>query len=542
MIFESIAAGWTLAITPTTLWFLMLGVLLGLVVGLLPGLGGPVGIAVMLPFIFSMSPVDAFAFLIGLLSVTSTAADMTAIAFGIPGEPTSAALTLDGHQFAKSGRLGYALASSVSASLFGGLIGAAALLIAIPFLRPFVLQFAAPELFVLTLLGMTFVATLSGTEILKGIASASLGLMISFVGLNIQTATPRYTFDQAGLWDGVGLVAVAVGLFAIPELIDLVARDTESEDATGASDPQEEGSRPNPDVGAGAAASSVAESAHRDTIELEHGTGFRTVWRGVSDTARDYRLVTSSSMIGVGFGILPGIGGAVAQWIAYGHGLRRGQARNPGRRGPFIEAVISPGAANNSKEGGSLVPTLALGIPGSVTMAVLLGAFLIKGIAPGPEMVSKNLNLTMALVWFLVFANILGAILCLILIPALARMTQIRPALIIPPVTVLILLGAYAEKSSMWDFWFVLATGFLGLVMTWLKWPKPPLLLGLVLGSLSERYLYISSNRYGLEWLTRPIVIGVLTLMVVAPILTAFRRRERTRAATEVSKSVGRRA
>ncbi len=539
---EALLTSLDMVSTPSALGYMMIGVLLGLVVGLLPGLGGPVGLAVLLPFTFEMEAIDAFAFLLGMLSVTSTASDITAILFGVPGDSVSAALVMDGHPMAKKGRVGLALGASLSSSLLGALIGAVALAVALPFLRPLVLSFGSPELFMLTILGVTFVAALSEGALLKGLIAGGVGLIVSFVGMDAQSGVVRYAFGQLSLWDGVGLVAVAVGLFAIPELVDLAVSGRSigesgqraEDEVVGDEGPAASGQPQSTEVAAAAVgeAGGSADSttpgggAAADTL-TDHGD-IRGVVRGMKATLEHWALMVRCSLIGVFVGIMPGLGGSVAQWVSYAHAVQSSQRPEEFGTGR-IEGVIGPGAANNSKEGGSLIPTIAFGVPGSVTMAILLGAFLIQGLTPGPSMVGANLDLTMSFIWFIALANVVAVGLILIAIKPIAMTTRIRGSLLIAPIGLLVLVGAFAEKNAMIDVWIVLVFGLLGLVMHILDWPRPPLLLGLVLGGLAENYLFISVNRYGAEWLGRPIVIGIGILAVAAIAYPLLRGRARRR-------------
>ena len=218
---EAFLAGLTAVFTYPTFPLLLIGILAGFVVGILPGVGGVTTLALMLPFTFDMKPVEAFAFLLGMLAVTSTTGDITSILFGIPGESISAATIVDGHPMAKNGEAGRALGAALMSSLVGAIIGAGVLAISIPIITPIVLAFKSPEFFALALVGVTFVAALSGTNKLKGIVVAGLGLLLSVVGLDSQTGVPRYTLGMVEFWEGLSLLPVTVGLFDIPEVVDL---------------------------------------------------------------------------------------------------------------------------------------------------------------------------------------------------------------------------------------------------------------------------------------------------------------------------------
>src|SRR5436853_5777347 len=346
---------------------MLLGMALGFVVGLLPGLGGPTTLALMLPFVFKMTPIEAFAFLLGMLAVTATTGDITSILFGIPGEPTTAATIVDGHAMAKNGEAGRALGAAMMSSLVGAVFGALVLGLAIPIVRPLVLTLGSPEFFMLALLGITFVASLSGEALVKGLVAGCLGLWFATIGLDPVTGIQRYTFGQLFLWDGIGLVPVTIGFFAIPEVIDLAVQG-----------------------------SSIAK------VEVGPLGG---VWQGVRDTFHHWALVLRCSAIGTFIAIIPGMGAATTQWLAYAHAVQSSKNRGTFGQGR-IEGVLGPGAANNSTLGGSLVTTVAFGVPASVTMAILMGAFLIQGLVPGPSMLTPapkgHLTLTLSMVWTIV--------------------------------------------------------------------------------------------------------------------------------------------
>jgi TctA family transporter len=478
-ILHSFATGFYDVFTWSTLSLMSIGIAVGFVVGILPGLGGPTTLALMLPFIFKMSAVEAFAFLLGMSAVTATTGDITSVLFGVPGEPTTASTIVDGHPMAKKGEAGRALGAVLMSSLVGAVFGAFALAAAVPVVRPLVLSFGSPEFFMLALLGITFVAALSGEAILKGLIAGGLGFMLATVGLDPISGIQRYTFDQLYLWDGIGLVPVTVGLFAIPEIIDL--------------------------------------AVHGGAISKEPIGRIGGVMQGIRDTFHHFWLVIRCSAIGTYIGVIPGMGGAVSQWISYAHAVQSSSNKEQFGKGA-VEGVLGPGAANNSTLGGALIPTIAFGVPGSVSAAILLGAFIIQGIVPGPDMLipapKGKLDLTFSFVWIIVISNIITVCLCFIFINHLAKITRVRSALLMPFILLLVYLGAFAEKNAFQDVAVVLAFGFLGWVMVKLDWQRPPLILGLVLGPLMENRLFLSTDNYGWAWLNRTgvLVIAALTL------------------------------
>ncbi|MEE9146556.1 MAG: tripartite tricarboxylate transporter permease [Candidatus Tectomicrobia bacterium] len=479
--------------------FMLMGIAIGFVVGILPGLGGATALALMLPFIYKMDPTTAFAFLLGSNAVTATTGDITSVLFGVPGEGITAATVVDGHPMAKNGEAGRALGAVLMSSLVGAVFGAFALALAIPIVQPLVLSIGSPEFFMLALLGITFVASLSGGNLLKGLVTGGLGLVLAMVGLDPIESVPRFTLEpilgEHGalfLWDGLALVAVTVGLFAIPEIIDLAVQGT-----------------------------SIAQ---QDTGKLGG------VMEGVKDTFRHWKLVLRCSGIGSYIGLIPGLGGGPAQWVAYAHAVQSSPDRERFGHGA-IEGVLGPGAANNSKEGGALVPTLAFGVPGSLSMAILLGAFIIQGIVPGPDLLDpdKHLTLTFSFVWIIVVSNIITVAVCFLFLKQLARITYIKGTFLIPFLLLLVFLGGFAAKNSFGDMVLVLLFGALGWLMVKFDWQRPPLLLGLVLGGIAENNLFIATRIYGAAWLLHPgvILIGLLMLGgLLYPAWQAWQKRQ----------------
>ena len=495
--------GLFIVFTWSTFSLMCIGIVIGFIVGILPGLGGPTAMALMLPFIFKMQAVEAFAFLLGMTAVTATTGDITSVLFGVPGEPTTASTIVDGHAMAKKGEAGRALGAVLMSSLVGAIFGAFALAAAIPVIRPLVLTFGSPEFFMLSLLGITFVASLSGEDQLKGIISGGLGLMLATIGLDPIAGIQRYTLGQLFLWDGIGLVPVTIGFYAIPETIELAVLGT-----------------------------SIAQQ------EVGKLGG---VMEGVKDTFRHWWLVIRCSALGTFAAIIPGMGAATTQWLAYAHAVQSSPNKERFGKGA-VEGVLGPGAANNSTLGGSLITTIAFGVPASVIMAILLGAFIIQGIVPGPDMLipppKGKLDLTFSFVWVIIISNVITVAACFLFLKPLVKITQVRGSLLIPLILLLVYLGAFAEKNAFEDMIVVLFFGALGWIMEKFKWPRPPVLLGLVLGPLAENRLFLSSDNYGAAWLWRPgvLIIFALTLAgILYPIIKERRQKrksERQRAVT----------
>jgi putative tricarboxylic transport membrane protein len=299
------------------------------------------------------------------------------------------------------------------------------------------------------------------------------------IGSRSESGTLRWTFDTLYLYDGVPLVPAMLGLFAIPELCELaVARKKIAGDQA-------------------------------SNINLSNQ------WQGVRDVAQHWWLVVRCGVLGTGLGAIPGIGSAVIDWIAYGYAQRT--EKNPETFGSGdVRGVIAPESSNNAKEGGHLVPTIAFGVPAGASMAILLGAFLMHGLTPGPEMLTKQLDVTYTIVWSLTLAHIIGAVICLFACPWLARISTVRPEILLPIVLSLVFVAAYEGSHDWGDLYSLMIFGVVGWIMKRLAWPRPPLVVGLVVGAIFERYLYISTSLYGLGWLTRPVVLVILALVAWA--------------------------
>jgi putative tricarboxylic transport membrane protein len=464
------------------LGYLALGVFLGIWIGAVPGLGGILGLVVLLPFTYDMEPVAAFALLLGMFAVTSTSDTIASVMLGIPGTAASQATILDGYPLAQKGHAARAFGAAFSVSAFGGVFGALLLAVALPLILPVIELFAQPELFMLGILGLTMVGSLSGGSgsVLKGLTVALFGLLIAMVGYDETFGIPRYWFGTDYLLDGLPLIPVVLGLFAIPELLDLAVRDT---------------------------------SISRVPRDQSDGGG---MMQGVRDAARNWWLVLRCSALGAYIGILPGLGAAIVDWFAYDHAVQTAKDKSQFGRGD-IRGVIAPEAANNATRGGALIPMLAFGIPGSLGTAILLGALLIQGLKPGPDMLTKNLDFTFSMVWTLVIANILAAGLLMAWSNQVAKVAFIRGHLIVPGVILFVLMGAWLGGASIGDWVTCLGMGALGVVMKRGGWPRPPLILALILGRILETAFQISMRVHdGVGWLARPVVLIIMVLILAS--------------------------
>lgn len=474
---EALWHGLILVFSWPAIGYMTIGIFFGLFMGFTPGIGGPVTLALVLPFAFNLDEVSAIAFLLGTHAVVVTGGSVSAILFGVPGAGPNAATIIDGFPLAQKGEAGRAIGAALGASAFGGVFGTLVLACIIPVLRPIVMVFGPPEFFMLAILGVLFLATLSGDQPLKGVLAGLLGLMISLIGEELITGSKRYTFDIIYLWDGVKLVPSVIGLFAIAEMVDLLVRG-------------------------GSIAKPEKQSALTSPLT------------GVVDVFRHWGLFVRSCILGVVIGIIPGLGGDVACFLAYGHAAQTAKKGETEYGKGNIGGVIAPEAANNAKEGGSLVPTIAFGIPGSGSMAILLGALLIVGITPGAALLNDKLDVTFAMVWTLAIANLGGAAIMMLLAGRLSRITFMDGALVAPVIVSICFIGAYMTTNSMGDIIVAIVLGLIGFEMKRLNFPRAALLLGLVLGRIVEQNLFLSIRIFGAKFIYRPIAMGLVVVAV----------------------------
>ncbi len=475
------------------LMWLSVGVMVGLFIGIIPGLGGVSALALLLPFTFGMDPFSAMALLLGMGAVTTTGDSIPAILFGVPGTSAAQATCIDGHAMARKGEAGRALSAAYTASLMGGIFGAVVLGLSIPLLRPIMLAIGAPELLAFTVFGISMVAVLSGRAPLIGVGVAAFGVMLAMIGSDPQGGELRWTLGTLYLYDGLPLLPLALGVFALPELVDLAIRRT----------------------------------ALTETLKYDTRAG---MMKGFRDAFSNKWLVFRCSALGTVIGAIPGLGSSVVDWFAYGFAARTVKdARKTFGTGD-VRGLLAPESAANAKEGGSLVPTIVFGVPGSASMAILLGAFMIHGLQPGPQMVTQHLDVTYAMVWSIALANILGAGTCFLLSGQFAKVATLRWTLTLPAIVSVLIVGAYQGAGSWGDLLTLLMFGVVGWIMKRMGWPRPPLILGFVLGELLERYMFISTARYGLSWLLDPVVLVLLVLSVVGlfrPAVEEYLRRRR---------------
>ena len=463
--------------SPEHFMFLMIGVLLGLVIGVFPGLGGIAGLSLLLPFLYGMDEVSALATLVGLVAVIPTSATFTSVLMGIPGSSSSQATVLDGFPLAKKGEASRALAAAFSSSLFGGLFGAVILTFFVQIARPMILLFGSAELFMLAIFGLSMVGSLSGKSVVKGVVACALGLLVGSIGSAPATGEYRMIFGVNYLYDGIPLVVIALSIFAFPEISELFRKDK-----------------------------AIAEGA-----ELGKGGWLA----GIRDMVKHKWLALRCAGIGTIVGAIPGMGGSVVDWIAYGHVVQTTKDKSGFGKGD-IRGVIAPESANNAKEGGALMPTLLFGIPGSGSMAVFLGGMVLIGIEAGPSMVTTDLDLTYTIIWSLAIANVIGAGMALFLAGPISKLTRIKFSFLAPFMIMVISFAAFQATKDMMDLWMLMIFGVVGIFMKRFGWSRPAFLIGFVLATQAESYLNMSVQFYGWQMFLRPGVIIIVLLSLIS--------------------------
>jgi putative tricarboxylic transport membrane protein len=491
---DAAVQGLMMVLSPNALLMLFIGVAFGLVIGFLPGMGGVIAMSLLLPFIYNMELGPAICLLWGAHVAVTQGGSISAILFNVPGTTKNIATCFDGYPMARKGEAERALAASGASSVIGGIMGALVLTFFIPVMRAIVLSLGAPEYFWLAFWGLSVIAVMTSGSVFKGMTAASLGMMISFIGNNAITGSARYAFGSIYLADGIAFAPAVIGLFAISSMFELYTEG-----------------------------GSIAMK--RDTA---HGAGGGAM-QGVRDVFQNWSLTLRSAVLGVVIGVLPGVGGTVGNILAYGQATQTMPGKKWGTG--IVEGVIAPEAAVSANEGGGLVTTLGFGIPGGEGPAILLMAFIIMGIAPGPEMLDKNLPLVLAMVWIIVLANLIGSAVLIFGARWMAKITVLPSGILIPLVLVFCAVGSFAINRSFLDVLVMLLMAFLGYYMKKNDFSRANLVIGLVMGRMVERYFHIAIRLYSPDaFFTRPIAL-IFFLIVVATILlpVILARRNKTK-------------
>lgn len=439
---------------PVSLLFIFLGAMFGMFMGLIPGLGGVTAIAILIPVTFGMDPVLAFMMLAGVKGGEAYGGSITAILLNVPGTGPNAATIIDGYPMSRNGEAGRALGASAAASAIGAFFGVLVLIISVPIILEIVLLFGPTEIFWLGVWGLTVIALVVGDDMIKGVLSAALGLLFAVHGRNAITATSRWTYDFSFMLDGFKLVPALIGVFALAEMIKLMAE--------GGTISKEE--------------------------DIEIGSD---VFTGVKDVFKHKGILLRSSIIGTVIGTVPGVGGTAANFIAYFQVVQTSGESEKFGSGD-VRGVIASESSNDAKDGGSLIPTLAFGIPGSASMAVLLGAFVVHGMTPGPLLFQNNIEIVAVIIVSLIVANIMTSTVGLLLVRKLALVTKMDVLTLAPTVIIVAFFGAYAVNNVVYDLFIALLFGLIGYAMIAIDMPRVPMVLALVIAPIVEQNLFRS--------------------------------------------------
>lgn len=488
-----------LVTSPHLVGLMLLAVPIGTFFGTVPGLGGKLGVVMMIPFVYGMDRLSGCVFLLAMHSVVHTGGAIPSILFGIPANGPEAATIPDGFPLAQQGKAGRAIGATLTASGVGGVVGAIVLALLLPVIQPIVLAFSPAEFFMLALLGITFIASVSGDSLVTGLIVGLLGLMVAFIGLDQQTGTARFTFGQMFLWDGVNRITAILSMYAVPEMLGLGIT--------------------------GAAISKAKQDMRYEAAD---------VLQGVLDVFRHWFLALRTAVMGTFIGMIPGLGGDAASWFCYGHAVQT--SKTPERFGKgAIEGVIAPNTAANSKESGGLIPTLFFGVPGSSGMAILIGVFIMLGVQPGPMMIVNDLPLVWSMIWGLVIANVVCSVSLLFCAQWFGRITSLRASLLVPCVFIMALLGAYLSSLHWQDLLILVGSGSFGYLLKRFGWPRAPFIIGIILGSTAEQSFHKALDLWGPAFLLRPVSIVLMVLIAASIGFYVYQQRRRnSRSASQI--------
>lgn len=488
---QGLADGFAIAITPTNLFWAFIGVTVGTLVGVLPGLGPPATIAILLPLSVNLDPATGLIMMAGIYYGAKYGGSTTSILLNIPGEDASVVTAFDGYQMAKQGRAGPALGIAAIGSFIAGTIGLLGLTFLAPLVAKVAIIFGPPEYAAIMVLGLSLIVSLAGSSQIKALISGIFGFLLSTVGLDLFTGSTRFTGGQIELANGIEFVALSIGLFAIGEVMVNVEEET------------------------GHALFKVPRR-------------LKEFFPNKQDFKDSAGAIAQGSVLGFFVGALPGAGSTVASFLSYSVAKRF--SKHPERFGKgAIEGVAAPESANNSASAGAFVPLLTLGIPGSASTAIMLGALFLYGLQPGPLFFTENPDVVWPIIASMYIGNVLLVILNLPLVPVFASILRIPYHILYPGIIVISIVGVYSINNSMFDVWLLVIFGLLGYVMRKTDFPTAPLILAFVLGPLLEqavRRSLIISQGDPTVFITRPwalVFLVITALLALGPMV--FRRR-----------------
>lgn len=487
--YENLIQAAGLFFTFQNIFIVLVGVLIGAIVGAIPGMSTPMGVALVLPFTFAMEPVTGILLLLGVYKGGLYGGSITAILIKAPGTPAASCTVLDGYPLTQKGQARKALDMALYASCFADFVSNMSLILLAGVLAGFALKFGPPEFFTLILFSLTIIAGVSGDNLIKGIASACLGLMFAVIGLDMVYGTNRFLFGNWNLMGGLSFIPVLIGLFALPEIIHFF----------------------------------VSGAVDQIKSETMRGKG-----AGLADFKRCFKTILRGSLIGVGLGAIPGIGGAPSAFLSYSEARRTSKNRDNFGKGE-LEGVAAAEAGNNGVAGATMIPLLALGVPGDVITAVILGAFMIHGLRPGPLLFVENISLIYALFIGIMLSSLYLFIVGKLTIRVISRIAEVPNRILYPIVLLLCLFGTFAINNNLFDVLVMLLMGCVGYAMMLYRFPAPPFLIAFILGPLLEdnfrQSLILSDGGMGILFRS-PICIMFWVLTVLTVVFLVKSRRK----------------
>ncbi|WP_202077352.1 tripartite tricarboxylate transporter permease [Caldalkalibacillus salinus] len=488
---DSLFYGFSVALQWENLIFVFIGVLAGTIIGMLPGLGPVSAIAIMIPITFGMNPASALILMAGVYYGAIFGGSTSSILLNAPGVAGTVATSFDGYPLAKRGQAGKALAIAAYSSFVGGTVSIFGLMLIAPLLAKFAVSFGPAEYFALMVLGLTAVVSLSDKSLVKGLIAAVVGVMISIIGIDLQTGTLRYTFGVSQLYEGIEFLIVALGIFALAEVFVMLVNGGQKQN-----------------------------QHHIGSLKLNK--------REVKEMGPP---VIRSSVLGFFTGVLPGAGATIASFLGYSVEKRIAKDGDTFGKGN-VKGVAAPEAANNAACSGSFVPLLTLGVPGSGTTAVLLGALLIMGVSPGPLMFQDRPDVFWGVIASMYIGNIFLLLLNLPLIPLFAKILEIPRAMLLSLIIVFCMIGVYGLSFSLFDLGLLLGFGLLGFGMRMYGFPAAPLILALILGDIMEKSMRQALQISQGDWMVfihKPIsvtLLGLALLSLFIPVINKMIKRK----------------
>jgi putative tricarboxylic transport membrane protein len=482
--FEAFLQGLVNVVRPDVFIAIILSTIIGLTLGVIPAISGGMTCILLLPFIFGMDPVFVLPIMGAMIAVSATGGSITAVLVGIPGDVANTATILDGFAMTRNGQPDRALGLAISSSMIGGLFAILLSFVMIPITIPIIMLFKSPELLLVVVLALLFLSVLTERNRIKGLIIAAVGLLLSCVGFQSSTGIARFTFGNLYLYDGIDTITAMLGILAMPVLFELTALGQ-----------------------------TISKS------ELPSSGKLSRMLQGGLELAHHHKwLLCRSGIIGYIVGIIPVLGSSAAVWVAYGQAKK--MSKEPEQFGTGSpEGIIAPEAAATSCHAGDVLCTLALGIPGSGGMVILLAAFLLVGLQPGPEMLTKHTDISFTILIAMGLATIIGGLICFLGSPYLTRVTRLSPLILFAWLVPVVFIAAFVSRLYLLDLFLMLVLSLIGVVVNRFGFPAPALILGFIMGKLLEYYLWLSIDRYGFGFATSSptsIILLCLIFMTIA--------------------------